>query len=59
VLVVAGAPEKAPVPEGVDLESLFAELTAQGLTRRAAVKECARRLGIPARDAYRRLLIDQ
>ncbi|HET9314273.1 MAG TPA: 16S rRNA (cytidine(1402)-2'-O)-methyltransferase [Vicinamibacteria bacterium] len=54
VLVVAGAPE-APV-ETAAPEELFARLTAEGLTRRDAVKETARRLGLPAREVYRRVL---
>jgi hypothetical protein len=37
-------------------ETLFARLTAEGRTRREAVKEVARALGLPAREAYRRLL---
>jgi 16S rRNA (cytidine1402-2'-O)-methyltransferase len=54
VLVVAGAPEAAV--EDVTAEDLFARLTAEGLTRRDAVKEVARRLGLPARDVYKRVL---
>ena len=54
VLVVAGAPE-APVAEGQP-EEVYARLAAEGLTRRAAVKETARRLGLPAREVYRRVL---
>jgi 16S rRNA (cytidine1402-2'-O)-methyltransferase len=54
VLVVAGAPE-APLAEGRP-EELYARLAAEGLTRRAAVKETARRLGLPAREVYRRVL---
>lgn len=57
VLVVAGAREAA-VQEAsdADLEGLFARLVAQGRTRREAVKELARRLGLPARDVYGRLI---
>jgi len=51
VLVVAGAPEEAAPTESP--EALFARLTAEGLTRRDAVKEIARRLDLPARDVYR------
>jgi 16S rRNA (cytidine1402-2'-O)-methyltransferase len=54
VLVVAGAPE-APPAEGRP-EEVYARLAAEGLTRRAAVKETARRLGLPAREVYRRVL---
>src|SRR5262245_26904881 len=56
VLVVSGAPE--PTVEAGSAEELFARLTAEGLTRRDAVKETARRLGLPARDVYRRVLED-
>ncbi len=54
VLVVSGATgarEETGPPE-----ELFARLTAEGLTRRDAVKETARRLGLPARDVYRLVL---
>ena len=55
VLVIAGAGEpERPALE--DLPALFSELTAAGRTRREAVKEAARRLGLPAREVYRRLL---
>ncbi|HET9316503.1 MAG TPA: 16S rRNA (cytidine(1402)-2'-O)-methyltransferase, partial [Vicinamibacteria bacterium] len=54
VLVVAGAPEAAR--ETAPPEELFARLTAEGLTRRDAVKETARRLGLPAREVYRLVL---
>jgi 16S rRNA (cytidine1402-2'-O)-methyltransferase len=54
VLVVAGAPQEAAPTESP--EALFARLTAEGLTRRDAVKEVARRLGLPARDVYKRVL---
>jgi 16S rRNA (cytidine1402-2'-O)-methyltransferase len=54
VLVVAGAPE---APAGTESpEELFARLTAEGLTRRDAVKEIARRLDLPAREVYKRVL---
>jgi 16S rRNA (cytidine1402-2'-O)-methyltransferase len=57
VLVVAGA-TGAPRPAAAepDLRTLFAQLTASGLTRRQAVKEAARRLGRPAREVYGELL---
>jgi 16S rRNA (cytidine1402-2'-O)-methyltransferase len=54
VLVVTGATEPLPVSESV--EALFARLTAEGRTRREAVKEIARQVGLPARDVYRRVL---
>ena len=37
-------------------ESLFVRLTAEGRTRREAVKAVARALGLPAREVYRRVL---
>jgi 16S rRNA (cytidine1402-2'-O)-methyltransferase len=54
VLVVAGAAEAAQASEAP--EALFARLVAEGRTRRQAVKETARALGLPARDVYRRVL---
>jgi 16S rRNA (cytidine1402-2'-O)-methyltransferase len=54
VLVVTGASEPSPASESV--EALFARLTAEGRTRREAVKEIARQLGLPAREVYRRVL---
>jgi 16S rRNA (cytidine1402-2'-O)-methyltransferase len=54
VLVVAGAPAEAA--SGESPEDLFDRLTAEGLTRRDAVKETARRLDLPTRDVYRRTL---
>jgi 16S rRNA (cytidine1402-2'-O)-methyltransferase len=56
VLVIAGASEEAAPAE--DAETLFARLVAEGRTRREAVKETARALGLPARDVYRRVLRD-
>jgi 16S rRNA (cytidine1402-2'-O)-methyltransferase len=56
-LVVAGAPDRAPATTETP-EALFARLTAAGRTRRAAVKEVARALGLPAREVYRRVLQD-
>jgi 16S rRNA (cytidine1402-2'-O)-methyltransferase len=55
VLVVAGA-EAAPPRSEEPLSALFARLTAEGRTRREAVKEAARLLGLPAREVYRRTL---
>lgn len=54
VLVVEGASEKTAA-DG-DAETVYAALAAEGLTRREAVKETARRLGLPAREVYRRVL---
>jgi len=54
VLVVEGAPE--PTAADGDVETVYASLAAGGLTRREAVKETARRLGLPAREVYRRVL---
>ena len=51
VLVVEGAGEPT-VPDG-DAEALYAALAAEGRTRREAVKEAARPLGLPAREVYR------
>jgi 16S rRNA (cytidine1402-2'-O)-methyltransferase len=53
VLVVSGA---AVAPPTESPEALFARLTAAGRTRREAVKEAARTLGLPAREVYRRVL---
>ena len=50
VLVVAGSPEPAPTSE--DPVALYRRLAAEGLTRREAVKQAARRLGRPAREVY-------
>jgi 16S rRNA (cytidine1402-2'-O)-methyltransferase len=54
VLVVSGASDVGRSSEPVEV--LFARLTAEGKTRRAAVKEAARLLGLPAREVYRRVL---
>ncbi len=57
VLVVAGAAREATTAgEAPSLGGLFDALTAQGLTRREVAKEAARRLGLPTREVYRRLL---
>ena len=37
------------------LEALYARLVGEGKTRREAVKEVARLLGLPAREVYRRV----
>jgi 16S rRNA (cytidine1402-2'-O)-methyltransferase len=52
VLVVAGRAEQAPLA-GADPVALYRDLAAEGRTRRDAVKEAARRLGLPAREVYR------
>jgi 16S rRNA (cytidine1402-2'-O)-methyltransferase len=52
VLVVAGRPEQAPLA-GADPVAVYRTLAAEGRTRRDAVKEAARRLGLPAREVYR------
>ena len=52
VLVVAGRPEAAPLA-GADPIALYRTLAAEGRTRRDAVKEAARQLGLPAREVYR------
>ena len=55
VLVVEG--RTAPAPASTESpEALFARLTSEGRTRREAVKEVARTLGLSARDVYRRVL---
>ena len=48
----AGPPETAPAA-GQDPVALYRALAAEGRTRREAVKEAARRLGLPAREVYR------
>jgi 16S rRNA (cytidine1402-2'-O)-methyltransferase len=53
VLVVAGAPEAAASSE--DAVALYRRLAAEGRTRREAVKEAARRVGLPAREVYARV----
>jgi len=54
VLVVSGASALPAVSEPVEV--VFSRLVAEGRTRREAVKETARLLGLPARDVYRRVL---
>jgi len=54
VIVVSGA--STPSTSEESLTSLFARLTAEGKTRREAVKETARLLGLPAREVYKRVL---
>ncbi len=52
VLVVAGATDAAPSADQ-DPVALYRALATEGRTRREAVKEAARRLGLPAREVYR------
>jgi 16S rRNA (cytidine1402-2'-O)-methyltransferase len=54
VIVVSGASDSPRLTEPVEV--LFARLVGEGLTRREAVKETARLLGLPAREVYRRVL---
>ena len=51
VLVVGGSVRKRPPPEE-SAEALFSRLVEAGKTRREAVKEVARALGLPAREVY-------
>ena len=51
MLVVGGAPEPAPAAD-LDPVALYRSLSAEGRTRREAVKEAARRLGRRAREVY-------
>ena len=43
-------------PPDADAKTVYAALAAEGLTRREAVKETARRLGLPAREVYKKVL---
>jgi 16S rRNA (cytidine1402-2'-O)-methyltransferase len=54
VLLLSGAGEASVEREPPEL--LFSRLLAQGRTRREAVKETARRLGLGAREVYQRVL---
>jgi 16S rRNA (cytidine1402-2'-O)-methyltransferase len=56
VLVIAGAPEQRGGASEFDVLAEFARLQAEGSNRRDAVKQIAKRLGLPARDVYSRLL---
>ncbi len=51
VLVVKGATTPSAATEE-PLDALYARLVAEGKTRREAVKEAARLLGLPAREVY-------
>jgi 16S rRNA (cytidine1402-2'-O)-methyltransferase len=57
VLVVSGAGEPPPASAG-DVSETYAALVAEGRTRREAVKETARRHGLPARQVYAQVLKD-
>jgi 16S rRNA (cytidine1402-2'-O)-methyltransferase len=59
VLVVGGAPAAAAAATTESAEELFARLTGEGRTRREAVKQVARTLGLPAREVYRRVMPDE
>ncbi len=53
VLIVAGAKAaSAPKADGADAAARVRELTAQGLTRRDAVKQAAAELGLPKNAVY-------
>ncbi|PYQ15924.1 MAG: 16S rRNA (cytidine(1402)-2'-O)-methyltransferase [Acidobacteria bacterium] len=59
IVLVVGAAGAHPAPSLETAEDLFARLTAEGHSRRDAVKEVARALGLPAREVYRRVLPDR
>lgn len=53
VLIVAGAkPEEKEIPSETDAAARLAELTAQGLSRKDAVKQTARELGLSKNAVY-------
>jgi len=54
-LVVAGASAVGPTGDE-SAAALYRRLVADGRTRREAVKEVARQLGLPAREVYRKVL---
>jgi 16S rRNA (cytidine1402-2'-O)-methyltransferase len=56
VLVVEGRRAKAAQPQAEPPEVLYARLRSCGRTRREAVKQAARALGLPAREVYARVL---
>lgn len=56
VLVVSGAEEAIAEGAAEGAEALYRRLRAEGRTRRQAVKEAARRSGLPAREVYERVL---
>ena len=53
VLIVAGAkPEEKEIPSETDAAARLAELTAQGLSRKDAVKQTAKETGLPKNELY-------
>ena len=59
VLIVAGAkPEEKEVPSETDAAARLAELTAQGLSRKDAVKQTAKELGLSKNAVYEIALKD-
>ncbi|MCW2787513.1 MAG: rsmI [Marmoricola sp.] len=51
-IVVAGAEDTGPVTDPVTLTAWVAAEEAQGMTRKDAIAEVARRAGVPKRDVY-------
>ena len=59
VLIVAGAkPEEKEIPSETDAAARLAELTAQGLSRKDAVKQAAKELGLSKNAVYEIALKD-
>ena len=58
VLMVDRAPSEAS-PAGISLELCYRELLGQGMPRREALKEAARRCGVGRREAYRLLSVQR
>ncbi len=56
VLVVSGATERAGDAD-LDFDATVRVVEASGVSGRALVKDVARRLGLPAREVYARLLV--
>jgi 16S rRNA (cytidine1402-2'-O)-methyltransferase len=52
VLVVTGAPSAAAAASDDEIRQRFVRLREEGLSRREAVKQIARSLGMPARSVY-------
>jgi 16S rRNA (cytidine1402-2'-O)-methyltransferase len=55
-MVVVGAVPDAPPPPREPIAALYERLVSEGRSRREAIREAARLLGISSREAYRRLL---
>jgi 16S rRNA (cytidine1402-2'-O)-methyltransferase len=55
VLCIEGAGQALEAEDAEPLDQLYARLVGEGRTRREAVKEAARRLGLPAREVYARV----